>query len=277
MNLFEAPVVSGAAARASVNPTAVIESISTFADGTQDAHGATAVLQVDGLFSGYGRIGVLEDVSLRVRPHEIVTVLGSNGAGKSTLLKTISGLLATRRGRIDFFGGSIGSAKPQAIVDQGLLHVAEGRRLFRTQTVLANMELGLYGSKLSRADERVRMQQVFDLFPALHGKRTALAGALSGGQQQMLAVAQALMRSPRLLMLDEPSLGLAPVIVDQVMDVVIKLRSQGCAILLVEQLVERALDVADTAYVMRSGRMLGSGPARSMRDSDLVRQAYMTA
>jgi branched-chain amino acid transport system ATP-binding protein len=243
-------------------------------------HPATAaaapILAVDQLHSGYGHLNVLEGVSLSVHANQIVTLLGSNGAGKSSLLKTISGLLPTRQGDIAFLGRSIGTLRPEQIVDAGLQHVAEGRRLFRTQDVLANLDLGLYGTRLGAAAQRERLQAAFELFPVLHERRHSLAGALSGGQQQMLAIAQALMRSPKLLMLDEPSLGLAPVIVDQVIEAILTLRAQGCAILLVEQLVERALDVADTAYVMRNGRILGSGTAQEVRSSDLVRQAYMS-
>ena len=236
---------------------------------------AAPLLSVGRLHSGYGQINVLEGVSLAVHPGQIVTLLGSNGAGKSTLLKTLSGLLPTRQGKVEFLGADIGRLRPEQIVDAGLQHVAEGRRLFRTQDVLANLDLGLYGTRLDAAAQRERLQAAFALFPILHERRRSLAGALSGGQQQMLAIAQALMRSPKLLMLDEPSLGLAPVIVDQVIEAILKLRAEGCAILLVEQLVERALDVADTAYVMRSGRILGHGTAQAVRQGDLVRQAYL--
>ena len=233
------------------------------------------LLSVQQLTSGYGHVGVLEGVSLDVHENEIVTLLGSNGAGKSTLLKTISGLLPVQSGSIRFDEADIGRLPPRRIVDLGLLQVAEGRRLFRTQSVAANLDLGLYGAGVVRAEERARLERVQELFPVLSERRSSLAGALSGGQQQMLAIGQALMRSPRLLMLDEPSLGLAPVVVDQVMDVLLKLRASGCAILLVEQLVERALDVADFAYVMRTGRMLGHGAAADMHGSALVTSAYM--
>lgn len=232
------------------------------------------LLAVNDLATGYGHVGVLEGVSLDVHQNEIVTLLGSNGAGKSTLLKAISGLLPVQRGFIRFEDTDIGPLAARRVVDLGLLHVAEGRRLFRTQSVSANLDLGLYRAGLARAEERRRLERVLELFPILNDRRSSLAGALSGGQQQMLAIGQALMRSPKLLMLDEPSLGLAPVVVDQVMDVLLRLRADGCAILLVEQLVERALDVADVAYVMRTGRMLGHGAAHAMRGSELVASAY---
>ncbi|MES2529513.1 MAG: ABC transporter ATP-binding protein [Pseudomonadota bacterium] len=249
---------------------------SSFATPAKATESTTPVLSVDGVHSGYGHLNVLRGVSLAVWPHQIVTLLGSNGAGKSSLLKTISGLLPARQGRIDFFGRDITRLRPGQIVEAGLQQVAEGRRLFRSQDVMTNIDLGLYGTQLGKAAQRDRLQAAFDLFPVLYERRRSLAGALSGGQQQMLAIAQALMRSPKLLMLDEPSLGLAPVIVDQVIDAILALRAQGCAILLVEQLVERALDVADAAYVMRNGRILGHGTAQEVRGSDLVRQAYMS-
>ncbi len=252
--------------------TAVLES----PPATPVVRQGAPLLSVKNLTSGYGHVGVLEGVSIDVHPNELVTLLGSNGAGKSTLLKTISGLLPVTGGSITFDGQDLSKSRPAKVVDLGLLHVAENRRLFRTQSVDANLELGLYGSRVGRAEEKARFERVFGLFPILHERRHSLAGALSGGQQQMLAVGQALMRSPKLLMLDEPSLGLAPVIVDQVMDVILKLRTSGTAVLLVEQLVERALDVADVAYVMRTGRVLGHGKASQMHDSDLVKTAYMS-
>ena len=247
----------------------------TSVEAASPARLAKKLLSVQHLASGYGHVGVLEDVVIDVHENEIVTLLGSNGAGKSTLLKTISGLLPVQGGSIRFDGADIGSLTPRRIVDLGLLQVAEGRRLFRTQTVARNLDLGLYDAGISRAEERKRLERVHSLFPILEERRASLAGALSGGQQQMLAIGQALMRSPRLLMLDEPSLGLAPVIVDQVMDVLLKLRAAGCAILLVEQLVDRALDVADIAYVMRTGRMLGHAQASTLHGSTLVTSAYM--
>jgi branched-chain amino acid transport system ATP-binding protein len=153
--------------------------------------------------------------------------------------------------------------------------VAEGRRLFRSQSVMANLDLGLFGAGLSRAEEKRRLDEVLTMFPMLAERPNIAAGALSGGQQQMLAIAQALLRTPRLLMLDEPSLGLAPIVVDQVMEVILKLRDSGCAIVLVEQLVERALEVADYAYVLQNGRILGSGPPSALHGSDLIQHAYL--
>ncbi len=235
------------------------------------------LLAVRDLVAGYGRVGVLEGVSLEVPEGGFVALVGSNGAGKSTLLRAISGLVTSSAGEIRFAGEAIGNASPARIVERGLLHVAEGRRLFRAQSVRDNLQLGLWGARLTNADAAARFDRVFTLFPILHERQAVRAGILSGGQQQMLAVAQALMHAPRLLMLDEPSLGLAPAVIDQVLDAVVQLRQSGCAILLVEQMVERALQIADTAYVLQNGRMIAHGPAADLRGSDLLRQAYLGA
>ena len=237
----------------------------------------TALLTVDHLHAGYGHVGVLQDVSIEVPERGFVALVGSNGAGKSTLLRTLSGLLRPTAGQITFGGDSLVGADPAAIVGRGLLHVAEGRRLFRSQSVRDNLQLGLWGSKLAKGEAAARYERVYALFPALAERPNVPAGILSGGQQQMLAVAQALMHAPRLLMLDEPSLGLAPAVIDQLLDAVVQLRAQGTTILLVEQMVERALQIADTAYVLAQGRVIGHGPARELRGSDLIRRAYLGA
>jgi branched-chain amino acid transport system ATP-binding protein len=235
------------------------------------------VLRVSGLAAGYGHVGVLHDVDLEVDQGAIVALVGSNGAGKSTLLRTLSGLLRPSAGDIVFAGRQIAGEAPHRIIDLGLLHVAEGRRLFRRQSVHANLELGLYGTRLDKPTERRRYDFVYELFPMLAERPQALAGILSGGQQQMLAIAQALMREPRLLMLDEPSLGLAPIVVDQVLEVLQRLRGIGTTILLVEQMVERALDIADHAYVLQNGTVIGSGSPSAIRAGDLIRRAYLGA
>ena len=237
----------------------------------------SALLKVEGLHAGYGHVGVLEGVSIEVPERGFVALVGSNGAGKSTLLRTLSGLLRPTAGTITFGGASIGGADPAAIVGRGLLHVAEGRRLFRGQSVRDNLQLGLWGSKLAKGEAAARYERVYALFPALAERPNVPAGILSGGQQQMLAVGQALMHAPRLLMLDEPSLGLAPAVIDQLLDAVVQLRAQGTTILLVEQMGERGLQIADTAYVLAQGRVIGHGPARDLRDSELVRRAYLGA
>ena len=236
---------------------------------------ADALLSVRNIDAGYGHVGVLEDVSLSIPRGGIVALVGRNGAGKSTLLRAVSGLIRPSRGEILFEGRGIAGARPDAIVAGGLLHVAEGRRLFRRQSVDDNLELGRYGLKLTTAERKIRLERVHALFPVLREKGNLLAGSLSGGQQQMLAIGQAMMRAPKLLMLDEPSLGLAPVLVDQVLDAIQQLRADGVAILLVEQLVERALEIADDACVLQNGRLIAEGPAHEIATSDALHAAYM--
>jgi branched-chain amino acid transport system ATP-binding protein len=235
------------------------------------------LLIVADLTVGYGHVGVLEGVSLEVMPGSIVALVGSNGAGKSTLLRAISGLLKPSAGRIVFDGADLTGARPDRVVQSGILHVAEGRRLFRSQSVANNLTLGLYGDRAGPTEVARRYALIYTLFPMLRERLDQPAGILSGGQQQMLAIAQALMRQPRLLMLDEPSLGLAPVVVDQVLDAIVTLRRADVTILLVEQMVDRALEIADTGYVMQNGRIIGFGPARDLLGSDLVRNAYVGA
>lgn len=233
------------------------------------------LLNIAGLCAGYGPVTVLSDVTVSVRQGEIVALVGANGAGKSTLLRTISGLLTPSAGSIVFDGKPIGGRRADQIVDMGLLHVAEGRRIFRRQSVRANLELSLYGTRLSRAEEQRRYDRVFTLFPILKEREQVSSGILSGGQQQMLTIAQALMRSPRLLMLDEPSLGLAPIIVDQVLDTVRALARDGITILLVEQMVELALEIADRAYIMQHGHITGHGAAADIAASPMLKSAYL--
>jgi branched-chain amino acid transport system ATP-binding protein len=239
------------------------------------APGALPLLSANNVDAGYGHVRVLEDVSVSVGPGRIVALVGRNGAGKSTLLRTLSGLNRPTSGEISFDGRSIAGLRPHAIVAAGLLHVAEGRRLFRRQSVADNIELGRYGLRLSEEQHRQRIDRIHALFPVLQEKKDLAAGGLSGGQQQMLAIAQAMMREPKLLMLDEPSLGLAPVLVDQVLAAILALRAQGVAILLVEQMVERALEIADDAYVMQNGRVIASGPAAEIAAGEALRTAFM--
>ena len=233
------------------------------------------MLEVSALIAGYGPVRILEEVSLVVEPGTVVALVGANGAGKTTLLRALSGLVRPTSGRIVFEGEDLAAARPDRIVAAGIVHVAEARRLFRTQSVAENLDLGFYGANLSRAEEASRLAEVLALFPVLAERLTAQAGALSGGQQQMLAIAQVLVRHPKLLLLDEPSLGLAPVIVDQVFEVLQRLNATGTTILLVEQMVDRALAIADRAYVMQHGRIVGSGVASELMSSDLVRKAYL--
>jgi branched-chain amino acid transport system ATP-binding protein len=239
------------------------------------APGGPPLLSAGNVDAGYGHVRVLENVSVAVGAKRIVAVVGRNGAGKSTLLRTLSGLNRPTAGEIIFDGQNIAGARPHAIVAAGLLHVAEGRRLFRRQSVADNIELGRYGLRLSREQLQQRTDRIHELFPVLQEKKDVPAGSLSGGQQQMLAIAQAMMREPKLLMLDEPSLGLAPVLVDQVLAAILSVRAQGVAILLVEQMVERALEIADDAYVMQNGRVIASGPAADIAAGDALRAAFM--
>jgi len=233
------------------------------------------LLSADNVDAGYGHVRVLEQVSVNVGQGRIVVLVGRNGAGKSTLLRTLSGLNRPTSGTITFDGRDITGARPNAIVDAGLLHVAEGRRLFRRQSVTDNIELGRYGLRLTEQEHARRIGRIHELFPILRERKDLPAGSLSGGQQQMLAIGQAMMRDPKLLMLDEPSLGLAPVLVDQVLAAILALRAEGVAILLVEQMVERALEIADEAYVMQNGRITASGPAAEIAAGDALQAAFM--
>ena len=233
------------------------------------------LLSIDSVSAGYGSVNAIANITLEAREGEIVSLVGANGAGKSTLLKTISGLLKPRSGSIIFDGVRIDKEAPHRVARRGLVHVAEGRRLFRTQSVRANLELGLYGEHLGPDEHAQRLDDVFTMFPLLHEKERLLAGSLSGGQQQMLAVGQALVRQPRLLMMDEPSLGLAPIIVDEIFRAVIELNQRGVTVLLVEQMVDKALSIADHAYLLRSGHLVADGPAAELRGSDVVRDAYL--
>jgi branched-chain amino acid transport system ATP-binding protein len=234
----------------------------------------SALLEVLDLDVGYGRVGVLNQVALNVSRGAIVVLLGGNGAGKTTLLKAISGLLRPSTGSIRFGGAQISGASPRDIVRAGLLHVAEGRALFRSQSVAANLDLGLYGAGIGRADERRRYERVYALFPVLRERSSSAAGALSGGQQQMLAIAQALASRPKLLLLDEPSAGLAPAIVREVFQRIKQLSDQGMTIVLVEQLAEQALVIADHVTVIDNGRVVASGSPQDFHDQRDLQEAY---
>ena len=211
------------------------------------------LLQVSGLSAGYGKIIVLEGVDLTIAAGEIVALLGPNGAGKTTLLKAVSGLLP-RTGKVQFGGRDISTASPRGTVDAGLVHVVEGHRVFTNLTVFDNLLLAGYG--LERTARAAQVDEALSFFPEIAAKRADRAGSLSGGQQQMLAVAQGLVRRPRLLMLDEPSAGLSPVLVDRVLSAAARLRDAGTAILLVEQLIEKALALADRVYALARGSIV---------------------
>jgi branched-chain amino acid transport system ATP-binding protein len=219
-------------------------------------------------------VAVLRGASLAVGPREIVALVGANGAGKTTTLRAVSGLVRPTGGAIRFDGARIDTLAPHEIVGRGLLQVPEGRKIFPSLTVEENLDLGAYAraAKARRAKARAR---VFDLFPILAERRRQAAGTLSGGEQQMLAIGRSLMGGPRLLMLDEPSLGLAPLVVDRIFDVIRTINADGVPILLVEQNVQRSLAIADRAYVLEQGIVALSGPGRELLDRDEVRRAYL--
>jgi branched-chain amino acid transport system ATP-binding protein len=215
---------------------------------------AEPLLKVAALESGYGKIKVLHDLGLHIAAGEVVTLLGPNGAGKSTLLRAISGLLPVNPGSVRFDGRDISNGTPREAARAGLVHVIEGHRVFTQQTVTENLLLAAYD--LPRGERAARVDEALSFFPEIAAKRHERGGALSGGQQQMLTVAQGLVRRPRLLMLDEPSAGLSPVLVDRVLSVVRQLRQKGTAVLLVEQLVEKSLAAADRVYALSQGRIV---------------------
>jgi branched-chain amino acid transport system ATP-binding protein len=234
-----------------------------------------ALLQAKQLSVGYGVVPVVQEVTLQVGRGEAVALLGANGAGKSTLLKCLSGLLKPDSGLASFDGRDITGASAETLVPLGLAHVAEGRRIFRRETVMDNLLLGMYRMRQGKAEAQARIDEVFQLFPVLREKSGLQAGGLSGGQQQMLAIAQVLVRRPTLVMLDEPSLGLAPNLVDEVLATLATIRSRGVAVLLVEQVVEKALAFVDHVYLLQNGRLAAEGAASQMQDSDQVRRAYL--
>ena len=231
------------------------------------------ILKVDDINVYYGNIHAIKDVSFRVEDGEIVTLIGANGAGKSTTLKTISGLLRTRTGEIAFDGQDIRSTAPHRIVEMGLAHVPEGRRVFLSMTVEENLDMGAYTQSGAGVGENI--ERVFEQFPRLKERRRQIAGTLSGGEQQMLAIGRALMSRPKLLMLDEPSMGLAPILVEQIFEIIQSLHKSGTTILLVEQNAQMALSVADRAYVMETGAISLSGTGRELAESDQVKKAYL--
>ncbi|HVH65237.1 MAG TPA: ABC transporter ATP-binding protein [Candidatus Acidoferrum sp.] len=233
----------------------------------------TTLLDVEKLRAGFGNTPVLFDVDLRFESGELVALIGANGAGKSTLLGALSGLVRIFNGRINLSGRAIDRLRPEMIVAAGLAHVPQGRRLFGTMTVRRNLLLGAYRRRDNQID--ADLQRVLHYFPALGDKLERDAGTLSGGEQQMVAIGRGLMARPKLLMIDEPSLGLAPKVVDRVMEIVKAINQDGTAVLLVEQDVVLALDIADRGYVLENGRIAMSGSAESLRRDPAVRKAYL--
>ena len=232
------------------------------------------MLEAVGLDVYYGNIQALKGISFNVRDGEIVTLIGANGAGKSTLLKTVSGLLKPKQGTIVYGGRHIGGKAAQSIVKQGISHVPEGRRVFANMTVEENLKLGAYLRK-DKAGIKEDMIRVFDLFPRLEERIKQQAGTLSGGEQQMLAMGRALMARPKLLLLDEPSMGLAPLLVKTIFKIIEEINKDGTTILLVEQNANLALSIADRAYVVETGRIVLSGTAEELTASEKVKMAYL--
>lgn len=222
----------------------------------------------------YGAIHALKGISFEVNQGEIVTLIGSNGAGKSTSLKTISGLLRPKTGKITFKGENLAIVAPQTIVSKGISQVPEGRRVFANMTVIENLELGAYLRK-DKAEVKKAMQHVYELFPRLLERNHQISGTLSGGEQQMLAMGRALMSQPQLLLLDEPSMGLAPILVKQIFSIIKEINASGTTILLVEQNAHMALSIANRAYVLETGKIVLSGDSKKLAASEEVRKAYL--
>jgi len=232
-----------------------------------------AMLNVDNINVYYGAIHAVKNVSLHVNEGEIVTLIGANGAGKTTTLQTISGLLHARSGSITFQDQSIGGIPAHKLVSLGMAQVPEGRRVFLQMSVKENLEMGAFTRPNSEVDASIA--EVYERFPRLKERMNQVAGTLSGGEQQMLAMGRALMSKPKLLMLDEPSMGLAPILVEQIFDIIKELHKAGTTILLVEQNAEMALKVADRAYVMESGKITLSGTGAELAASDAIKKAYL--
>ncbi|MBI2781095.1 MAG: ABC transporter ATP-binding protein [Chloroflexi bacterium] len=231
------------------------------------------MLVVENVHTYYGQIHALQGVTLHVAKGEVVTLIGANGAGKTTTLKTISGLLHARAGHVKFEGEDITKVAPHVLVERGIGHAPEGRRIFSRLTVLENLQMGAFSRP--KANIAPDIERVFALFPRLKERERQLGGTLSGGEQQMLAIGRALMSEPRMLLLDEPSLGLAPILVAQVFETIKEINSQGTTVLLVEQNALQALSIAHRGYVLQTGEVVLSGSADSLRQNETVRKAYL--
>ncbi len=233
-----------------------------------------SILELNNIETFYGRIHALRGVSISVQQGEIVTLLGANGAGKSTVLRTISGLNRAAKGQVLYMGEDITTRKSHEIVEMGLIHVPEGRRIFKGMTIRENLELGAFTLKDDRERQK-RMGHVFEIFPVLHERQHRDAALLSGGEQQMLAMGRALMTRPRLLLLDEPSMGLAPFLVKEIMRIIVRLNKEGVTILLVEQNARVALQLASHGYVLETGSVVIKGDADTLRRDESIVKAYL--
>ena len=230
------------------------------------------MLKIEDMHVYYGAIHAVKGVSFEIGEGEIVALIGANGAGKSTILKTISGLMHPRSGSVTFMGKNIAHTEAHKLVRQGLAHVPEGRRIFLQMSVQENLEMGAFTQKEVSKEE---LDRIFELFPRLKERRKQIAGTLSGGEQQMLAMSRALMSKPKLMMLDEPSMGLAPILVDQIFNIIKELHAAGTTILLVEQNASKALEIADRAYVLETGNITLSGTGSELMHSSEVQKAYL--
>ncbi len=233
------------------------------------------ILSVKDINVYYGAIHAITDISFNVDEGEIVTLIGANGAGKSTTLNTISGLLRSKTGEIDFLGSSISKTSPNKIVEKGLVMVPEGRRIFLGLTVEENLEMGAYTRP--KSEIKASMDEVYELFPRLKERKSQIGGTLSGGEQQMLAMGRALMAKPKLIMLDEPSMGLAPLLVDLIFEIIADLHKAGSTILLVEQNAQAALSIADRAYVLETGKIIKTGKGAELINDPDIKKAYLGA
>ena len=231
------------------------------------------MLKVDGLNVFYGNIHAIKGISFEVNEGEIVTLIGANGAGKSTTLNTVGGLLKAKSGSIEFEGREISGTPAHRVVSEGMALCPEGRRVFAQLTVRENLEMGAYTRNKAEAAETI--ERVFEQFPRLKERSRQTAGTLSGGEQQMLAMGRALMSKPKLMMLDEPSMGLAPILVQQIFDIIEALNKEGTTILLVEQNAQMALSIADRAYVLETGKIVNTGTGKELLNDDSVRKAYL--
>ena len=231
------------------------------------------MLKVENINCYYGAIHAVKDVSFEVKSGEIITLIGANGAGKSTILKTISGMMRSKTGSITFEENNISSKPEHKLIREGLSHVPEGRRIFLQLTVEENLAMGAYTKPRSSISGNIA--RVYDIFPRLKERRRQIAGTLSGGEQQMLAIGRAIMAEPKLIMMDEPSMGLAPLLVNQIFEIIIELNKQGTTILLVEQNARMSLKIASRAYVLETGRIVLSGSSDALLSDDSVKRAYL--
>ncbi|HVY42648.1 MAG TPA: ABC transporter ATP-binding protein [Hyphomicrobiaceae bacterium] len=234
------------------------------------------MLTVEGLTCRYGKVAAISDLSIDVQQGELVTLIGANGAGKTTTLKAISGVLPPAAGRIVFRGEDITRASPRRILELGIAHCPEGRRVFPYMTVLENLEMGCYLRKDAR-ETAADMRRIFERFPILHERRNQAAGTLSGGEQQMLAISRALMSHPKLVLFDEPSLGLAPNLVERTFEIIKEVRAQGVTVIMVEQNAFAALELSDRSYVLEQGRVTLTGTGAELLDNPHVKTAYLGA